>query len=105
MRPGSILMRGESGNNQEATTIAQANATVAGRAKAIYTCVYNEYRSIDLASYGGKIIGYRSTGNLPTANSYINSVGILLLNANGPVDVRTTTGNCTVTIWTYGYVM
>ncbi len=59
-----------------------------GLAKAIFTCVYNEYRSIDLASYGGKIIGYRSTGNLPTANSYINGAGI----------------PNSVTIWTYGYV-
>jgi hypothetical protein len=44
------------------------------------------------------------TGNLLTANSYTNGTGILQLDANGPVDVRTTTGNCTVTIWTYGYV-
>ena len=73
-----------------------------GLAKAIFTCVYNEYRSIDLASLGGKINGYRSTGNLLTANSYIKGAGILQLDANSPVDVRTTTGNCTVTIWTYG---
>ncbi len=77
---------------------------MAGRAKAIFTCVYNEYRSIDLASHDGKINGYMSTGNLPTANGYLNGAGILQLDANGLVDVRTTTGNCTVTIWTYGYV-
>jgi hypothetical protein len=45
-----------------------------------------------------------SIGNLLKANSYINGAGILQLDANGPVDVRATTGNCTVTIWTYGYV-
>jgi hypothetical protein len=44
------------------------------------------------------------TGNLPTANSYINGAGIPQIDANGPVDVRTTTGNCPVTIWTYGYI-
>jgi len=44
-------------------------------------------------------------GNLPTANSYLNGAGMPQLDANGPVDVRTTTGNCTVTIWTYDYVM
>ncbi len=47
---------------------------------------------------------YMSTGNLQTANGYLNGAGILQLDANGQADVRATTGNCTVTIWTYGYV-
>jgi len=45
-----------------------------------------------------------STGNLPTANGCLNSVGILQLDANDQVDMRATTGNCTVVVWTYGYV-
>jgi len=47
---------------------------------------------------------HMSTGNLQTANGYLNGAGILQLDANGQVDVRTTTGNCVVMIWTYGYV-
>ncbi len=71
---------------------AQANATVAGLAKAICTRVYNEYRSIDLASHGGNI-------NEPHEHRQsANGAGILQLDANGQVDVRATTGNCTVTI-------
>ncbi len=71
---------------------AQANATVAGRAKAICTRVYNEYRNIDLAPHGGNI-------NEPHEHrQFANGVGILQLDANGQVHVRTTTGNCTVAI-------
>jgi len=46
---------------------AQANATVAGRAKAVCTRVYNEYRNIDLAPHGGNINEHMSTGNLQMA--------------------------------------
>ena len=41
---------------------------------------------------------HMSTGNLQTANGYLNSAGLLQLDANGQVDVRATTGNCMVTI-------
>ena len=74
-----------------------ANAKVVGRAKAVCTHVYNEYRNIDLAPHGGNINEPHEHGQSA------NGAGILQLDANGQVDVRATTGNCTVTIWTYSY--
>ena len=59
---------------------------------------------IDLTSHGGNIDGHMSIGNLPTANGHFNGVGILQLDANGQADVCAITDNCTMTIWTYGYV-
>ena len=67
---------------------AQANTTVAGRIKAICTCVYTEYRSIDWLLMNEPHEHRQSA----------NGAGILQLDANGQVDVRATTGNCTVAI-------
>lgn len=76
---------------------------MAALVKAYFTSpTINSY--IDLAPHSGNLAGHISIGNLPAANAYLNGVGILQLDANGQIDIRATTGNCTVTVWTYGYV-
>ncbi|HCI79001.1 MAG TPA: hypothetical protein DHW02_04860 [Ktedonobacter sp.] len=61
---------------------------------------------IQLAPHGASdITAYASIGNIATANSYIDGVGILAVDASGNIDIKANAGSCTVTLYTYGYIM
>jgi hypothetical protein len=60
--------------------------------------------SIQMAPHGGGMSNYASYGNLPAAGATINGTGILAVDANGQIDIKANTGNCTVTLYTYGYI-
>ena len=60
--------------------------------------------SVQMAPHGGAIASYASYGNLPAASATINGTGLLALDTNGQIDIKANGGNCTVTLYTYGYV-
>jgi hypothetical protein len=60
---------------------------------------------LQLAPHGTSDIGaYATIGNIVVANSYVNSTGVLAVDANGSIDLKAINGSCTVTLYTYGYV-
>jgi len=59
---------------------------------------------VDITSHGGTNNGF-TLGNLYAANGFVNESGIVQLDANGKVDVKANTGNCTVTFSIYGYII
>lgn len=59
---------------------------------------------INLAPHGGTIGDYASIGNIEVANAYINGNGILAVDSSGKIDIQANTGNCTVTLYTHGYI-
>jgi hypothetical protein len=60
--------------------------------------------SIHIAPHSGAISSYATIGNLPAANATLNGVGIVPVDASGQIDIKANTGNCTVTLYTYGYI-
>ena len=48
---------------------------------------------------------YASIGNIAVANSYLDGMGILQVDATGSLDITANTGACTVTLYTYGYII
>lgn len=61
---------------------------------------------IQLAPHGAADPGaYASIGNMPLANGFMNMVGILPLDPLGRADIRANSGSCSVTLYTYGYVL
>ena len=60
---------------------------------------------IQLAPHGGDITVHAAIGNLALANGYLDGTGIVQVDASGNIDIRANGGNCTVTLYTYGYVM
>jgi hypothetical protein len=59
---------------------------------------------VQIAPHSGTIGNYASFGNLSQANDTINGNGILAVDSAGKVDIKANTGNCTVTLYTHGYV-
>ena len=61
---------------------------------------------IQLAPHGASdITAYASIGNLAVANGYVNDMGILPIDATGSLDIKAYVGACTVTLYTYGYIV
>jgi hypothetical protein len=60
---------------------------------------------IQIAPHGGDITAHAVVGNLSVANGYLDGVGIVQVDASGQVDIKANGGACTVTLYTYGYVM
>lgn len=62
--------------------------------------------SLTLAPQGASnSSGYASLGNLPTANGTLHGGGLLPVDANGQVTITANGGTCTVTLYTYGYIV
>ena len=51
------------------------------------------------------ITAYAAIGNITVANSTLDGMGLLPLDATGKIDVKANGGTCTVTLYTYGYVV
>ncbi len=61
---------------------------------------------IQLAPHGASdMTAYASIGNIAIANSYLDGMGILQVDAAGSIDITANTGACTVTLYTYGYII
>jgi hypothetical protein len=60
---------------------------------------------LHLAPHGATIANYASAGNIQVASNFYYGVGVLQVDANGQIDIKANVGNCTVWLWTYGYVM
>jgi hypothetical protein len=59
---------------------------------------------IGFAPHGGSIGSYWVLGNEQVANQSVNGNALLPVDASGQIDVKANTGNCVVTLYTYGYV-
>ncbi len=49
--------------------------------------------------------GYAGIGNMPIANGYLNTTGVLQVDSNGQIDIYAGSGICTVTMYTHGYII
>ncbi len=47
---------------------------------------------------------YVTLGNIQVANAYVNGGGLLQLDGNGQIDIKANMGNCTVSLYTHGYI-
>jgi hypothetical protein len=60
---------------------------------------------IQLAPHAASdITAYASIGNIQVANASVNGCGVLQLDSAGKIDIKANTGNCTVTLYTHGYI-
>lgn len=60
---------------------------------------------LQIAPHGASdITAYETVGNIQVANATINGCGVLQLDSNGQIDIKANNGNCTVTLYTHGYV-
>lgn len=80
------------------------NGALAVVFSAFFTCPLGG-TSIYLAPHGAAIANYAQIGNLPAAGATSRGNGILQLDTNGQVDIQANNGNCTVTLFTYGYII
>jgi hypothetical protein len=60
---------------------------------------------IQIAPHAGDLTGNATIGNLAAANGYVDGTGIVAVDSNGSIDIKANGGNCTVTLYTYGYVL
>jgi hypothetical protein len=60
---------------------------------------------IQIAPHGGDLTAHAVVGNLAVANGYLNGLGIVQVDTSGRIDIKANGGSCTVTLYTYGYVM
>ncbi|GCE07367.1 hypothetical protein [Dictyobacter aurantiacus] len=73
--------------------------------KAYYSSsTLNSY--VQLAPHGASdLSAYATLGNTVSAGAAINGAGLLALDAQGRIDVKAQVGSCTLTLYTYGYVI
>jgi hypothetical protein len=60
---------------------------------------------IQIAPHGGDITAHAVVGNLAVANGYLNGLGIVQVDTAGRIDIKANGGSCTVTLYTYGYIV
>ncbi|HEY0756886.1 MAG TPA: hypothetical protein VGD98_23235 [Ktedonobacteraceae bacterium] len=79
-----------------------------GAQAVIYSAQFSSPTSaafLQLAPHSALIGGYASIGNLSAANATMRGNGIIGLDPSGQIDIKANTGNCTVSLWTYGYLI
>jgi hypothetical protein len=60
---------------------------------------------IDLAAHSGNLSETCSIGEVTSTSQTMNGGGILPLDSNGKIDIKANGANCTVNLFTYGYVI
>jgi hypothetical protein len=60
---------------------------------------------VQFAPHGGSVGSYFTMGNLYAAGGFINGTAMLPLDSSGAMDICANNGNCTVDVYTYGYVL
>ncbi|MGH2509768.1 MAG: hypothetical protein ACRDHZ_20505, partial [Ktedonobacteraceae bacterium] len=62
--------------------------------------------NVALAPHGASnSSAYASIGNLPAANATLHGGGLLAVDANGQVTITANGGTCSVTLYTFAYVV
>jgi hypothetical protein len=59
---------------------------------------------LQIGPHGANLSNYQALGNLPAANSFLNTNGIVQLDSSGKIDIKANSGNCTVSLYTQGYI-
>jgi hypothetical protein len=59
---------------------------------------------LQIAPHGATIGNYNGAGNIQVASSFYYGDGIVQVDANGQIDIKANVGNCTVWLYTYGYI-
>ncbi len=60
---------------------------------------------IDLAAHGGNLSETCSLGEVTSTSQTLNGSGILPLSPDGRIDIKANNGNCTTTLYVYGYII
>jgi hypothetical protein len=97
-------------NNGVTTTfqISGAGGIPTGALGVIYHAVFHsptQSAYIQIAPHNGTIGNYQAIGDLPAANASLNGGGIIQLDSTGQIDIKANVGNCTVDLYTHGYVV
>lgn len=60
---------------------------------------------IDIAAHGGNLGATYTLGDVQAVGNVLNGTGIVPVDALGQIDIRAVGGACTLTLWTYGYIV
>jgi hypothetical protein len=93
--------------NTSTFTLTGSGGIPAGALGVIYKAFFTSATVgswIDLAPHGATMTNYQTVGNIQVANAFVNGGGILQLDSSGKIDIKANTGNCTVTLYTHGYI-
>ena len=88
-------------------TIAGSGAIPVGALGVIFSANFTSPSAgsyIQLGPHGATLSNYQVLGNLPTANAFLNANGIVQLDSSGKIDIKANAGNCSVSLYTQGYV-
>jgi hypothetical protein len=96
--------------NTSTFTLAGAGGIPSGALGVVYKAFFTSPTVgafIDLApaGAGANQANYQTIGNIQVANAYVNGTGVLQLDSSGSIDIKANTGNCTVTLYTHGYII
>jgi hypothetical protein len=89
-------------------TLAGSGGIPSGAKGVIYKVYFGSPSSgvyLQLAPHGGTTGNYDSLGNTTGTSQTINGMGVLQVDSNGMIDIKANGGDCTVTLYTHGYVM
>jgi hypothetical protein len=94
--------------NTSTFTLAGSGGIPTGALGVIYKAFFTSATVgayIQLAPHAASdITAYASIGNIQVANASVNGCGTLQLDSSGKIDIKANTGNCTVTLYTHGYI-
>lgn len=97
-----------SGTVQSFTLAGGSGGIPAGAKGVIYKAYFSSPGAgayLQLAPHNGAIGSYDSLGNTAIANQTINGMGVLQVDSAGMIDIKANSGDCTVTLYTHGYVL
>lgn len=60
---------------------------------------------IQIAPHAADITAYAAVGNIALASGTLDGTGLLPVDGTGKIDIKASTGTCTVSLYTYGYTM
>ena len=96
-------------NTTQTYTLASTSGIPSGVLGVLYKAFFTSPTVgayIQLAPHGASdITAYASIGNLAIANGYVDGEGILQVDATGSFDIKANAGACTITLYTYGYII
>lgn len=90
-------------------TLSGSGGIPSGALGVVYKAFFTSATSgayINIAPHGASdVTAYDTIGNLPAANAFLNGNGVLQLSSDGKIDINANIGNCTVTLYTHGYII
>ncbi len=94
--------------NNTTQTFTMATDIPAGAKAIIFKAYFTSATTgtfIQIAPHGGDLTANAAVGNLAVSGGYVDGMGIVAVDSNGQIDIKANGGNCTVTVYTYGYVL